>query len=155
MPTNKTNIDTSVLPLDVLSLMDNKFYDLIRELTSSNEAALLELQQINNVNAFILTENPLELMNLNSRDINDIKKQICFELADKAYVVKPGIRSNLQYLTDLFNKKIEENVKEKQKAKALKPTHEKVAIDDPKDIKTSILRSIKRWCEENEENFNL
>ena len=39
---NNTNVDTSILPLDVLSLMEKKVYDLVRKLTKSNEADLLE-----------------------------------------------------------------------------------------------------------------
>ncbi len=73
---NKVNIDTSVLPLDVLSLMDKKFYDLVQELTSSNEATLLEMQQINNINAFLLTKDPLDFIDLNSPLIQDMKKNL-------------------------------------------------------------------------------
>ncbi|CAF3925720.1 unnamed protein product [Rotaria sp. Silwood1] len=144
MAINKTNIGTNVLPPDVLSLMDNQFYDLIRELTSSNEAEILKLQHINNVNAFLLTKNPLELLELNSSDVQDIKKRICFELENKTFVVKPGIKSNLQYLHDLFCKKMDEHVKDIKKKTKLSQATQESATEHPDDIKAFILRSIKR-----------
>jgi hypothetical protein len=52
--------------------MDNQFYDLVRELTSLNEAEILEMQHINNVNAFLQTKNPLEFLELNSPDTENI-----------------------------------------------------------------------------------
>ncbi|CAF2958689.1 unnamed protein product [Rotaria sp. Silwood2] len=146
MAINKTNIDTNVLPPDVLSLMDNQFYDLIRELTSSHEAEILKLQHINNINAFLLTKNPLELLELNSPDVEDIKKRTCFELANKTFVVKPGVKSNLQYLHDLFCKKMNEHFKDIKNKTKLSRTTQEIAIEEPDDIKAFILRSIKRWC---------
>ncbi|CAF1489022.1 unnamed protein product [Rotaria sp. Silwood1] len=155
MAINKTNIDTNVLPPDVLSLMDNQFYDFIRELTSSNEAEILKLQHINNVNAFLLTKNPLELLELNSSDVQDIRKRICFELENKTFVVKPGIKSNLQYLHDLFCKRMDEHVKDIKKKTKLSQATQESATEHPDDIKAFILRSIKRCCSDNQDILKL
>ena len=156
MSANKVNIDTTILPVDVLSFMDNKFYDLVQELTSENEAMLLEIQQINNANAFLLTKDPLEFIDLNSPTVEEMKKKVSFELSDGTYIIKPGIRANLQYLTNLFNKKVEEHQKHvKRELQKLEPTPEATIIDQEDDVKLSVVQSIKRWCNENKENFGL
>ena len=47
-------LDLSILPADLLELKDKAFYDLVKELTSSDEAELLQVQSIRSVHSYML-----------------------------------------------------------------------------------------------------
>ena len=98
----------------------------------------------------------MNFTHLNSPNIEYIKKRICSELANNEYVVKPEIRSNLQYLYVLFSKRMEDHAKDMQRnERLLKPRRKITIIDNPDDMKTSILQSIKKWSHENKDSFGL
>lgn len=155
MPDNRMNVDTSILPDNVLSYIDKQFYDLVQELTSPNEAKILKIQLINSINSFVLTKNLLEFINFDNADVQELKDQICFKLSNNTFVIKPGVTSNLQYLTNLFNKKIDENqklVKKRKRVSSETPTDEVLTEEQ---LKLTIVQSIQSWCNENQEILGL
>jgi hypothetical protein len=105
------SVDISVLPDDVFSLYDEKFYEIVKQFAGPDEAKLLEIQGIRSVYSFLFTENLFEIFELPCRAIADIKKNMCLLLENKTYMIKQGCKSNLRYLTKLLNSKNEEHLK--------------------------------------------
>ncbi|CAF1321693.1 unnamed protein product [Rotaria magnacalcarata] len=112
--------DTSDLPTNVLTLVDDKFYDFVEEHLEIYQSLLLKLQQINSVPCFLLTYDPCQILNLNidDNDINELKKQICFPLMDGSFVIKTGVKTGFKCLRDLLTKKAEEKLKQSKNTKA-------------------------------------
>ena len=98
-------VDTSVLPLDILNYRDDEFYSIVNRLTGSEETELLRIQSIRSVNSFLRIINIFDVLNIDSEEINRIKKDVCFILNDNTYVIKPGIKASMDYLHDLFFRK--------------------------------------------------
>ena len=111
------------LPMDVLSLVDDKFYDFVQEKLGSYQSTLLKIQQINSVACFLLTSDPCEILNLciDDDDLKLLKKHVCFLLSDGSYVVKPGVQSGFKCLRDLLTKKTEEKLKQVRSSRPQAP----------------------------------
>ena len=94
--------DLSILPDNLLELKDKAFYELVKELTSSDEAELLQVQSIRCVHSFMRV-NALNIFHLDSNDLAPLQSRLAHKKADGKYAVHVGIRGNLIYLTELFN----------------------------------------------------
>ena len=68
----------------------------------SEEAQLFRMQSIQSVNSFLQIKNIFDVSNIDSKEINRIKKEIYFILNENAYVIKRGIEASMDYLRDLF-----------------------------------------------------
>lgn len=106
--TNKLCIDTSVLPTDILTLKDYDFFRVVKQLTSESIVELIRIQAINNVRVFLAVPNILDVVHINSSELNRVRGETCFQLKDGTFTVKCGIRVSIQYLRDLFTAKIDE-----------------------------------------------
>ena len=69
-------IDTSVLPSNVMSLRDDKFIDFVKEEVGDAAAALLEIQGINCVKSLLMTANVYSIMDVKSKSLDGLKKNI-------------------------------------------------------------------------------
>lgn len=122
MPFQLSSVDTSVLPDDVLSLVDNDFYQMVEFIAGPAEAKLLEVQGVRGVYSFLNTEDVFDILTLKCSTLINIKKLICFEIDDDDDVnkseVKPGCRSNIRYLYQLLSQKHDEHMKKKNKYKS-------------------------------------
>ncbi|CAF3887901.1 unnamed protein product [Rotaria sp. Silwood1] len=98
-------VDTKVVPSDVFTYQDDDFYNLISQLAGPEEAALLKIQGIRTVHAFLRIPNIFDVFNINSKEVNDIKTKTCFILENDNYIIKSGIKASIEYLRDLFGKK--------------------------------------------------
>lgn len=94
--------DLSVLPADLLELKDGAFYDLVQEITSSDEAELLRIQSVRSVHSFMRV-NVLNFFQLDSNDLVPLQSRLAHKRSDGKYVVHLGVRGNIIYLTELFN----------------------------------------------------
>ena len=112
MPTRTPSVDTSVLPVDVLSFYDGQFYQLVERIAGVAEATLLEIQGIRSVYSFLNTDDVFEILSIPCAALNNVRKLICLEKTDKTFMVKPGCRSNIRYLSQLLNRRHEEHMKE-------------------------------------------
>jgi hypothetical protein len=106
------SVDTSVLPIDVLSLYDDSFYRIVEQIAGLGEAKLLEVQGIRGVYSFLNTPDVFEILSIPCAALKNIKKLVCLEADDKTYTVKPGCRSSIRYLYQLLHQKHEERLKE-------------------------------------------
>ena len=120
MVTQTVFYDTRDLPPDVLTLIDDQFYDFVQGRLGEYQSSLLKLQEINSVPCFLLTDDPCQVLNLNIDDneVKLLKRHVCFSLSDGSFVVKPGVRTGFKCLRDILTKKTEEKLKQ---AKATKP----------------------------------
>ena len=127
--------DTRDLPPDVLTLIDDQFYDFVQGRLGEHQSSLLKLQEINSVPCFLLTDDPCQVLNLNIDDneVKLLKKHVCFLLSDGSFVVKPGVRTGFKCLRDILTKRTEEKLKQ---ARTTKP---QVAPGDSMNASPSLL----------------
>jgi hypothetical protein len=112
MPTHTLSVDTSVLPVGVLSFYDVQFYDLVERIAGVAEAALLEIQGIRSVYSFLNTDDVFEILSVPCAALNNVRKLVCLEKMDKTFTVTPGCRSSTRYLSQLLNRRHEEHMKD-------------------------------------------
>ena len=101
--------DLSVLPDDVLTYCEDKFFQLINTLVGNDIVEILKIQSINSTQSFINTKDPLTIFQLDCPDLLSIKERLCFKLSNGNFVIKIGIESSLKYLTAIFKLKQKQN----------------------------------------------
>lgn len=115
MPFQIFSVDTSVLPDNVLSLVDDAFYKMVEVVAAPVEAKLLEVQGIRGVYSFLNTEDVFDILTLKCSTLINIKKLICFKIddaVDSTAIIKPGCRSNIRYLHQLLSQRHGEHMKQ-------------------------------------------
>ncbi|CAF1119572.1 unnamed protein product [Rotaria sordida] len=109
----KITVDTSILPKNIFSLHDQHFYDIIIQVTGSEGIVdLLKAQGINNISAFLLTSDIFEILTWDADEFIDLQKRCSIELRNNTFMIRPGLKANIEYLRELFTKKNEEYAKE-------------------------------------------
>ena len=170
-------LDTSLLPANLTSLQDAEFYHFVKRIVGPVEAELLQVQQINNVNSLLMTADVFEIIQIPSHDLDDIKRKICFEKDDGSFVIKAGVKGNIDYLIELLRAKNNADKRSKilRATLALPPTGlpnagntsipvcSNATATNPipsltlawtlTDHEKFITDSIQRWCDDNKENF--
>jgi hypothetical protein len=138
--------DTKDLPGNILTLVDDSFYDFIEQRLGVDRSSLLKLQQINSVPCLLLTGDPCEILNLNidDYDLNLLKNKMCFLLYDGSFVVKPGVITGFKCLRELLTKKTEEKLKHSRNTKTQLPTAPPINIltSPPSFLTSSITTTI-------------
>ncbi|CAF4612287.1 unnamed protein product [Didymodactylos carnosus] len=162
MPLKTVPVDTSILPEDVLSYSDDKFFDLVRMLAGNDEGELLEVQATHSVQSLLHSAtDPFDILELDCPALQPIKQKMLFHLNDGSVFVKPGNRSNMQYLIEVLKKKAEEQSKKKKKRDVNKSQDDSVTPLKPSSIfteshhKNFILSSLTEWCDKNREKLGL
>lgn len=105
MASSKVFIDTSLLPVNLTMLQDDDFYDFIKQIVESIEAELLQIQLINNVNALLMTQDVSEIMHIQSKELDYIKNKVGFKNEDGSFIIKAGVKGNIEYLVELLKAK--------------------------------------------------
>ncbi|CAF3360582.1 unnamed protein product [Rotaria socialis] len=103
--------DTTILPTEVLSFYDDKFFNMVERVAGSAEAKLLAAQGIRSLYSFLNTEDVFEILSISCSALNDIKGLVCLKADDDTYIVKLGCRASIQYLYQLLKQKHEEILK--------------------------------------------
>ncbi|CAF4164941.1 unnamed protein product [Rotaria sordida] len=106
---------TSVLPDNVLSLVDDAFCKMVEVVAGPAEAQLLEFQGVRGVYSFLNTDDVFGILALKCSTLTNIKKLICFEIDDgdvNTAIIKPGCRSNIRYLHQLLSQRHDEHMKQ-------------------------------------------
>ncbi|CAF1510688.1 unnamed protein product [Rotaria sordida] len=122
--------ETKDLPTNVLTLVDDLFYEFVEQRLGLYQSLLLKIQEINSVPCFLLINDPCEVLNLDIKDdnLNLLKKKICFSLSNGSFVVKPGFKTSFKCLRDLLSRKTEEKLKQSRNTKILSTTAAPVNI---------------------------
>ncbi len=137
---------------------------------------LIFLQQNHNISvkttySFLLIENPLDIFNedVEDEELDKLKDQLCFKLKNDKYMIKPGVLAGFLSLKQALKDKLNQQKKSKTKRKkhesdsnaptvlssvlSTQPaTTSSLSIDDHRSY---VLRLIKKWCLENQENLGL
>ena len=110
---SKITVDTSILPKNIFSLHDQNFYDVVIQVTGSQGIVdLLKAQGINNISAFLLTPDVFEILAWDADELIDLHRRCSIELRNNIFMIRPGLKANVEYLRELFTKKNEEYAKE-------------------------------------------
>jgi hypothetical protein len=164
-------VDTSVLPSDIFGYRDEEFYSIVDQLAGAEEAELLRIQSIRTVNSFLRITNIFDILTIDSKEINNVKRQICFLLNDNTYVIKPGIRGSIEYLRDLFLQKTKELSKpgndktsnNRRRSSTMASSVVTISQESstsprstsPIDHRFFIVNSIEEWCSRNGGDLDL
>ena len=167
------------LPSDILSRIDEQFYNFVREILGKSFSDLLEILQINSATCFLMTDDFLEILNMNidHQNLIDLNKSICFRLTDGSTVIKPGRVAGFKCFKEALLNKREMVMKYIRKIK--RPLHESTTTNEQSSSplfspmstplettsqplsqenslmissashKESIVQSMNRWCQEN------
>ncbi|CAF3363005.1 unnamed protein product [Rotaria socialis] len=104
-------IDTSILPSDIMLLRDVKFFDFVRKEAGDAAVDLFEIQSINCVKSLLMTVDVYCIMNLRSKALDCFKNKHGFMLDDDTFIIKTGIKGNMDYLIDLLKQKCTDDAK--------------------------------------------
>ncbi|CAF1342308.1 unnamed protein product, partial [Didymodactylos carnosus] len=97
--------DISQLPTDILSYSNDQFFDFIKKYVGAVECEILEKQAIKNVRLLLHIKDPFSLFDVNCEDLVDLKRRACFIYPNtNEYVVRPGIKYNIEHVTELLRK---------------------------------------------------
>jgi hypothetical protein len=177
----RMSLDTSRLPKDALSYTDEKFFKLIRSFCGKGASDLLSIQAIRSVDSFLSIQDIYTIFELDSEDVQEIQKQCGFRKRNGTYTVKPGIKSSLDYVSNLL-KAMQKRMKKTKKNQQV-PTQPTDSIestdslssasglDIPANVNTIVIltiskkgesehrslieKSIKDWCVKNEDLLNI
>jgi hypothetical protein len=115
----KRRINTSLLPNDILSYTDTQFYDVVKQIVGDNAANLLEFLGIRSAHSLLLIPDVFAILDINCAALKPLKEKLCLISDDDTYIVKPGIKSLMNYFCDLIIKKHDEELKPSSKRKAM------------------------------------
>ncbi|CAF0982891.1 unnamed protein product [Rotaria sp. Silwood1] len=111
MTSFKHRINTSVLPGDILSYNDTQFYNVVKRFVCNDAADLLEFQAIRNADSLVLIPDVFAILNINCAALQPLKEKLCLKSDDDISLVKPGIKSLMNYFCELIIKKLDEELK--------------------------------------------
>ncbi|CAF4833561.1 unnamed protein product, partial [Rotaria sp. Silwood2] len=108
MTTFKRHTNTSLLPDDIFSYTDTQFYDIVKRIVGESAAELLEIQSIRSPDSLLQIPDVFAILNIKCAALNSLKEKICLKSDDDLYIVKPGIKSLMNYFCELIIKKQDE-----------------------------------------------
>jgi hypothetical protein len=99
-----TSWEQDLLPfLDKLpSYTDEVFYNFVKDFVGVIEGEILEIQRIKNVRILLQIPDVFSFFQINNKDILNLKERACFIADDSSYIVRPGIRSNIEQFIELL-----------------------------------------------------
>jgi hypothetical protein len=102
--------DTTILPDNIFSLSNDEFFVVVQKLAGDSIVEMLKLQYINSTKSLLRTENVFNVFSIacNDSHLLNIKKKVGFQLDDGTFVVKDGVKSNMNYLLKLLEEKQQE-----------------------------------------------
>ncbi|CAF4004750.1 unnamed protein product [Rotaria sordida] len=87
---------------ELLSYTDEAFYNFVRNFVGVIEGDILEIQRIKNVRILLQIPDVFSFFQINNKDILNLKERACFIVDDSSYIVRSGIRSNLEQFIELL-----------------------------------------------------
>ncbi|CAF1413637.1 unnamed protein product [Adineta steineri] len=109
------NIDGSIsLPDDVMTLCDEKFFNLICNLCGDTMAELFRVQSINTTRTLLRMNSVFSVLDLDSRELDGLREKVRFNLDDGTTIIKPGVAKNVHCIISLVRLK-EQQLNEKEK----------------------------------------
>src|SRR5262249_25639917 len=81
---------------NISSYSDDVFYTFVKEFVGVVESEILKIQRIKNVRILLQVPDVFSFFQINSKDILQLKEEACFVMDDLQYIVRPGIKSNME-----------------------------------------------------------
>lgn len=94
----------SSFPDDLFSYSENKFLDFVKDFVGDIEAEILRVQCIKNVRTLLRIDDVFSLFRISCKETFPLKQMACFINDDMTYIVRPGIKSNMEYFIDSLRK---------------------------------------------------
>ncbi|CAF1023761.1 unnamed protein product [Didymodactylos carnosus] len=117
----KTVLDLYNLQDDVLLLNNDEFFNFVRQVCGDVEADILKVQGIHNVRCLLHTPNVLSILDLDCNEVDEIKQNACFKLNNGEFVIKQGVKGNLEDLAGALKTKNDKYKKRLQVQRELLP----------------------------------
>ena len=105
------SFDLNNLPSEVLLYSNEEFFTFIETCLGVDELELMTIQGIKDTRALIHILNIFSIIYLDCDEVDNIKKCICFDMKNKAFVSKEGIKCGIQDLTGALRRKENEYLK--------------------------------------------
>ena len=118
-PSKYSSANTKPLPVNIMDLRDEAFYDFIRQFSGRKVAELLAFQECNGVDSFLGCEDVTAVLQLKSNQLDELKKNTCITLNDGSVVLLPGLESSIIILTKILKKQREEINKQAERLKSI------------------------------------
>ncbi|CAF4814820.1 unnamed protein product [Rotaria socialis] len=90
---------------DVLFKSNDSFFEFVKEVCGDIEADILRVQGIRNARCLIRSTNLLDILKLDCDEVNEIKSYACFRCKGGEFIVKQGVKLNLDNLFDALKEK--------------------------------------------------
>ncbi|CAF1459102.1 unnamed protein product [Adineta ricciae] len=158
------------LPSNVLALSGYEFFQFIQSILGEPEVNLLKKISVKTTSSFMNIEDPLAVLkqDIDDEELEILKKQLCFKMKNDNYLIKPGVESGFsslqKALKEKLNQQINSSTKKKQQRNGdvssissltLSSQEAKTSSFSLPEHKSHVLQLIKKWCNDNKENFNL
>ncbi|CAF1022311.1 unnamed protein product [Rotaria magnacalcarata] len=100
------SMERELLPFleNISSYSDDVFYAFVKEFVGDVESEILEIQRIKNVRILLQVPDVFIFLQINSKDILKLKERACFVTNDLQYIIRPGIKSNLEQFIETLRK---------------------------------------------------
>lgn len=105
--------DVKSLPENVMGLHDESFFNLVSTLCGDVVSELFRVQSINTAKTLLRVVDVFSVLDLDCRELDDIRVKTRFILSDGTTMIKPGIKNNVNYIIELFRFK-EQQLQQKQ-----------------------------------------
>jgi len=94
--------DLSPILDNISSCSGDAFYNFVKEFVGVIESEILEIQCIKNVRILLQIPDVFSFLQLNCKDTFNLKQKACFITDDMQFVVRAGIKSNIERFIDLL-----------------------------------------------------
>ncbi|CAF2945704.1 unnamed protein product [Rotaria sp. Silwood2] len=100
------SMEQELLPFleNISSYSDDIFYKFVREFVGVIESEILEIRRIKNVRILLQVPDVFLFFQINSKDILKLKEKACFVTDDLQFIVRPGIKSNIEQFIEALKK---------------------------------------------------
>ncbi|CAF2249460.1 unnamed protein product [Rotaria magnacalcarata] len=100
------SMERELLPFleNISSYSDDVFYAFVKEFVGDVESEILEIQRIKNVRILLQVPDVFIFLQINSKDILKLKERACFVTNDLQYIIRSGIKSNLEQFIETLRK---------------------------------------------------
>ncbi|CAF1127045.1 unnamed protein product [Rotaria sordida] len=104
---NYEQSELSTLPDDLWSYSDDVFYDFVKKFVGQIEGEILEIQHIKNVRILLQIPDIFSFFHINCKETYDLKKKACFIDDAMNFIVREGIKCNIEQFIDLLKRHYE------------------------------------------------
>ncbi|CAF3724616.1 unnamed protein product [Rotaria sordida] len=101
---NYEQSELSTLPDDLWSYSDDVFYDFVKKFVGQIEGEILEIQHIKNVRILLQIPDIFSFFHINCKETYDLKKKACFIDDAMNFIVREGIKCNIEQFIDLLKR---------------------------------------------------